>query len=426
MKKWIILSLISLILVLVFIHQGHSQTQSYYSGDAINFNNSLYITTTNTGSLEIFKLENKSLKRLIAIKPLTVYGKSTNFYSAKFSIENNQLYIYAVDGFTLYKYQLINNQLRLIKKVHNTYWEWYNRVDKFGHNIVTISKKGVSVWNNNLENIISYPLPSIQNRFNYTPYNVRADNNNYILNIQNNYLTIFDRSHNSQIRRIPLDYQNNPGNHQAYQDNNGNIFVVDDSFAKKFDLNGHLLAKFKHLDYSGYDVASSGHNNYIYFSNGVGVVKLNKQNMKLVTSRWTNRLGGPRGWAMGLKVVYLHGDKVVIFNNSNILVLDQNLNKIASFTSTQLAKPRVLENLYLNLNQTYAYPGAIINLKGGGFLPSENLSIDFAGTKTKTVADVNGRFQINLLVPKHKNALVDIKVSGLNSKLSYSTSFHIQ
>jgi len=427
MKKLILLASLSLIAVLVLVHAGHSQIQSYYSGDAVSFNNSLYVGSTNTGGLEIFKLENNSLIRLLDVKPRDVYGLSTDFSSLKFSVKNGNLYVYAVDGFTLYKYQLVNDQLKLVKSVKNTYWEWYNRLDKFGGDIVTISQKGVDIWNPDLENIITYSLPSVnQDKNAYTPYNIRGYNNGSILNIQNNFLTVYNRSTQRQVAKVSLDYQTNPGNRQAYQDANGNIFVVDDSYAKKFSSSGQLLGSFKHLDYAGYDVAASGSDNYVYFSNGVGIVKLNATTMKLAGSRWTNRLGGASGWAMGLKVVNLNGDKVVVFNNSNILVLDSNLNKIASFASTKPAQPTSLENLYLNLNQTAAYPSTKVTLSGGGYFPGENMIVNFAGNQTEISADAHGRFQTELTVPNSQSDLVAIKVTGLASNLTYSTSFRIQ
>ena len=47
--------------------------------------------------------------------------------------------------------------------------------------------------------------------------------------------------------------------------------------------------------------------------------------MKLERYAWTSNLGGTQSWAMGLKVVYDQGDKVIVFNNYNITVLDSNL-----------------------------------------------------------------------------------------------------
>lgn len=432
MKRIIFLSVICLMAVLALTHNGQTQTKSYYSGDAINFNNSLYVGSTDTGGLEIFKLENSDLKQLATLRPLDArFGRYENFYDLKFSVEAGHLFVYTINGYNLYKYEVVSdNRLVLIVSSKNTYWEWYNRVDKFGDNIVTVSDQGVKVWTNDLQTIIAYTasnlaIPIGADYYN-SNYNVRAYNNNYILNVQNNYLTVFGREAQAQISSIPLNYKINPGNRQAYQDENNDIFVVDDYYAKKFSLDGHLLGSFRHLDYAGYDVAISGHSNYLYFSNGIGLVKLNKSTMELVDFRYTGGLGGPQGWAMGLKSVYVNGDKVVVFNNSNILVLDSNLNKLAVWQATEETAPASVENLYLNLDHGVGAPQAKIVLSGGGYLPNENLTITFGGGQTAGQTDARGRFTQNLLVPDLPVGSVDIKAVGVTSNLSYSISFKIQ
>ncbi len=423
MKRFALLFAICLIAVLFVTNNGQSKLKSYYSGDAVSFNNNLYISSTNSDSLEVFKLEGTELKRLVKVRPFDArFNKNGNFYDSKLSVENGRLIIYAIGDYTLYKYELTgDNQLSLISSNKNTYWEWYNRVDKFGDNIVTISQKSVKVWNADLQVIVSYDIANYD-----TPYNIRAYNDQYILNVQDGYLNVFDRNTNTKVANIALNYKNKVGNRQAYQDENGDLFVIDDYYAKKFSLDGRLLGSFKHLDYDGYDMAASGDNNYIYFSNGAGVVKLDKQTMRDTDYRWSTSLGGARGWAMGLKVVSNNGDKVVIFNNSNILVLNDTLNKVASFEATEEAEETSTENLFLRLDHTTGAPNATIILNGGGYFPNEDLTIDFTGTKTKTKTDSRGRFNQSLVVPEKAAKAVDIKVDGESSKLTYSISFKIQ
>lgn len=80
-EKIIIFSvvLVSLISIFFIVKPGESITQSYYSGDAISYQNNVYIVTTNTGSLEIFKLADKELVPLTKIRPynslFNSYGK---------------------------------------------------------------------------------------------------------------------------------------------------------------------------------------------------------------------------------------------------------------------------------------------------------------------------------------------------------------
>lgn len=423
MKKLIFLSLAALLAVLVLTHPGQSQTKSYYSGDAISFNNQLYVGSANTNSLEIFKLSGKTLQSIAKVKPYNErFNNYGDFYDVKFVVSGGHLFVYAISDFSLYKYELsTDDRLTFITSQKNTYWEWYNRVDEFDGNLVTISSKGVKIWNSDLQVIDAYTLEDIT-----TPYNVRANNGRFILNVQDNHLTILDRENRTQVANIPLNYKNNPGNHQSYQDAAGQVYVVDDYYAKKFSLDGRLLASFKHLDYEAYDVAASGYNDYIYFSNGIGVVKLKQADMSLVDYQYTNTLGGARGWAMGLEAVYANGEKVVIFNNSNILVLDDKLNKIASVAATEESDPAAVENLFLNINHNFGSAGAVINLNGGGYFPQENLTITFGGVKTTAQADNRGRFTTTVTVPASlQEGGHDIKVDGQESSLSYSISFKV-
>lgn len=424
MKKILILSIAILTAIFAFTHYSHSQVKSYYSGDAINFNNKLYIATTNSGSLEVLRLDEDNLTSLAKIKPFDPkFGKYGEYYDALLFSENGRLYVYAISGFTFYKYELVNgNQLSLISSQQNSYWEWYNRVDEIDGQIVTISEKGVKIWNTDIMDVIdSLPFANAT-----SPYNIRSYNDSYILNSEGNYLNVYSLETRALHSSIPVNFKRESGNRKTYQDEAMNLYIVDDYYAKKFDLNGKLLSSFRHLDYDGYDVSASSHTDYIYFSNGLGVVKLKKSNLELVSSQITTGLGGPRGWAMGMEVVYMGGDKIVLFNNGNILVMDDRFKKLASHTATEEADPSVQENLYLNLNHISGAPGATVTLNGGGFFPKENLIIDFSGTKMTATADNRGRFNQSLTVPNLEKDRVDIKVSGETSGLHYSIAFEIK
>lgn len=425
MKKFLFLIVIPLLAVLVFAHNGQSKTKAYYSGDAISFNDEVYVTSANSGSLEVLKLENNQLKLINKSKIYNgKYNRYDDFFDSKLSIENNSLYVYAINGFSIYKYQITGeNKLVLIANQQNTYWEWYNRIDKFGNNIVTISAKGVKIWNKDLQVINSFDVTNTK-----APYNIRSYSDNLILDVQDGNLIIYDRETRTKLKSIALNYQDNVGNRQAYQDNDNNLYVVDDYYAKKFNLDGKLLGSFQHLEQPGYDISGSGMTDFLYFSDGIGVVKLNKDTMKDVAFAFTGGIAGPRGWAMGLKVVSADGDKVVIFNNSTILVLNDKLKKVGSYTATEEDIKYSTENMFLDLDHNSGTQGAAIKLNGGGYFPDEKLTMNFNGEKTTAEADSHGRFETTLNVPTISTTSrpgVDIKVDGVESKLTYSISFNI-
>jgi len=426
MKKRIILAvtLVSLASLFLLVTPSKSRLKSYYSGDAISYRGQIYVASTNTGSLELFRLESDKLELLTKIKPYNFrFHSYGDFFDVKLMEENNRLYAYTVSNFTVYKYEVVNRELVLVDESQNTYWEWYNRVDKFGSDIVTVSAKGIKVFDRDLNVIVAYDFTNVD-----APYNVSGPNSRYFLSMNETKSTVemYDKESRSLLRTIPVNFSYSKGNRRAYQDTAGYIYVVDDFYAKKFDLAGKLIASFRHLDYQGFDVSASGQNNYIYFSNGVGVVKLDKD-MKLVDYAWTGNLGGEAGWAMGLKVVNNGSDKIVIFNNTNILILNDKLDKLASVSSTETADDYPLENLYLRLDKPQATVNSDILLSGGGFLPRESLSISFAGNYVKTInADDSGRLSTILKVPSLSLGRYDIKVEGLKSGLHYSISFQVQ
>jgi len=422
MKKIIIAVLFIGTISLILGSLSYGRTKSYYSGDTLVYANQLYISTTNTDSLELFRLEGSQLLRVAKIKPFNQqFGRYGSFYDSLLRIENGKLFVYAVTDFALYKYELSNGQLNLINSMRNSFWEWYSRVDEINGQLVTISNKGLKIWNNDLQNIDAYDF-----EVGKVPYNVRG-NERILLNINNGILSLYDREARMTFRDIPLNFKVEPSAHKAYIDENSNIYVVDDYYAKKYNLSGKLLASFRHLDYEAYDMSASGYNNNVYFSNGIGVVSLDKRDMSVKDWAWTGGIAGPRGWAMGMEVVYLNGDKVVVFNNSNILVLDENLDKIAAYLAEEEDNSvYATENLFLNLDKNRASTNSQIILNGGGYFPGELLNINFAGQQTNGTADQRGRFQIQLTVPEKNSGKYDIKVDGANSKLTYSIAFEIE
>ena len=256
MKK-VILSIVVVALVLAATAMpAKTKVRSYYSGDAIVYNDVLVTGSTNSDSLEIFRLKDQELIKFVDIKPFNKrFNREDNFYDLKFNQENGRLYVYVISGFTLYKYDISSlREASLVKSATNSYWEWYNRVDKFGDDIVTISAKGVKVFNSDMDVIDSYDLK------NDIPYNIRSINSDkYIFNITKDEINVFDRTERKVVKNIQVNYRSASGNRSLYFDSYNNmVYVVDDLSAKKFDLNGALKGRFEHSGNPGYDVAFFG------------------------------------------------------------------------------------------------------------------------------------------------------------------------
>lgn len=449
MKK--ILIFLSLLVVVIVINSIPAQTQvkSYYSGDAINYNNRLIVASTDSESLEIFTLENDGLKKQLAIKPFDHrFHRYDSFYSVKLNIENGRLYAYTVSGYTIYKYDISQpSDAVLVKESKNTYWEWYSRVDKFGDNIVTISTKGVKIFNNDLEVVDSYEI------VNEIPYNISSGgSNNLIFNINEhkNEVQVFDRQARRVVRTLNINFYGERNNKALYYNSyDDSIYFADDRSVKKVNVaNGSLSNFFEHLGYPGFDVVSSG-NEFVYFANGLGVVKLKRSDMLVVTSKRTGSLIVSQGWAMGLKAISMNsGEKLVVFNNSSIIVMNANLDVLGSVIAGKDDKVYPKESLFLNLNSASFNSGTQIELSGGGYLPNEDLVISFYGQKYYVKADNIGRFKKVLVAPNlsesnSRNRIfsqgqsegdfivdkiyerTDIKVDGVGSAYTYSISLEL-
>lgn len=427
-KRLALVALMAIMLTpLAFIKSGSTKTQPYYSGDAINYNGQIIFGTTNSGYLEIFKLTGSDVDILVKAKDYDPRFNAYNDYSdVKFVSDGGKLYVYATSKYTVFKYDFSGlNSLNLVNKVTNNTWSWYKEIDQLGNSLVLVSDKGIQVLNGSLDVIDSYDFTGVES------YSITSNgDNNQILGIGDSKIQIFDRSSRQVVKEIALNYTSENSNHKAYLDFlNGNIYAVDDYYAKKFNATtGQLLASYRHADSAGYDMESTAGNDYVYFSDGLGIVKLNKDKLTVANFAYTTMVGGPQGWAMGLKLVNTDkGDVLVVFNSSNILLLNSKLEKIASVKAIETADEKPQESLYLNLDHDSATVGGTINLMGGGFWANDKLQILVGGTEITTItADKNGRFDTSLTIPDVKKEKQDIKVKGLNSGLTYSISFEVK
>lgn len=422
------LALAVLVVGFLAVKNGRSQTMPYYSGDAVNYEDKVVFGSANSGYLEVFVLEGREIRRGVKVKLYnSTFNEYHDFSDLKLSVEGGRLYVYAISEYTLVKYDFSDLQnLSLVAKQTNTYWDWYYRIDKFGDNIGTVSKNGVKIINSQIEVIDSFAFAPTN------AYSVRANNSRSLFfGISDSVIQIYNRDSRSVVREIPLNFNSDGHYRKIYFDApTDEIYAIDDYYIKKFSTDGRLLNSFKHLSAPGYDAESTLNNPYVYFSNGFGVVKMTKSDFKLSDYAYATNLGGPQGWAMGLKAVDTsRGDVLVLFNNTNILVLDKNLDKIASVRAEEQASNQAREVLYLDLDHAIGTAGGAVNLTGAGYWPNEGLAVDFAGRVTNAVVDKNGRLNLNLTVPTITGTLpkrVDIKVDGLDSEISYSISFTIQ
>lgn len=404
-------------IVMLSIPMAKSRVKPYYSGEAVNYNNHIYIGTTNTGKFELFGLDNGKLFRKASI----MTQNNTSFSDLLFRQEGTRLYVYLVNG-ELSKYDLTDPYFPVqVARIRDNSDSKIFGVVKAGDKIATIGSKEVKVWNDDLQIITAYNI-----KVNGADNLVFSDNGNYIYNYSGNDLEIIDANSREILLNTHMNIAMENHNQKPYNDNiDGSVYVVDDNSLKKIYYNGYQ-DKFNHISNVGYDVAAPKGADYIYFSDGEGVVKISKDNLDPISWAYTTDRGPVGGWAMGIDVVDSSlGEVLVVFNGSSILALNSSLETIDYYAARdQDLGPT--EPLYLSTDRYRAAPNSLVSLRGGGFGSFEDLEISLSGDVFYAKTDEFGRFVKLIKVPPVFPRKADIKVDGLRTGLTYSVSFQIE
>lgn len=419
MKK-IVISVFSLaILAMVtLIPSANSQIRPYVSGDTINYNGRAYVGTTNSGSFELFRLKNNSI-----FKEFNIDSHDSEFrvfHDLVFNVEDSRLYVYLVNGRDLLKYDITSlNSVRLVKKVKDNSEDYFFGLGHAGdERIYTIGSKGVKVWNDDLLVVSTYRINLDFNR--NLAFNSSGSN---IYLVDEEKLKVIDAFWRYDIMVQDL-FVNEDHNRKPYVDSiTGDTFVVDDGYFKKIKPDGNI-SEFKHISELGYDVAGAQGKDHLYFSDGVGIVKMRKSDLKPLDWEWTTSLGGGNGWAMGLKTVSTdEGEKVVVFNGSSILVMNDNLTVYDYYRAQE--NEVEFRPLKMTLSRYRALPKTMITVYGSGFGFNEEMEVTFEGKRYYTYTDPEGNFQTNITVPNISPQDSDIKATGKISEKTYSVGFRI-
>lgn len=430
MKKLKYLNLILVFVVLVVLviqpNTASSENKSYYSGDAINYKGQVIIGSVNMGYFELFKLDSGKIKRMAILTPTesVIFGNKS-FYDLLFSEEEGKLYVYLVDGRALYKYDISYLEKPfLAQKAMDNSWDWFMGLDKYEDRIITIGTKEVKIWKQNLVNINAYNLKN-KNQLNLTSSN----DGNLFFNIINNNIHIVSAISRNEITSLPISVTNDHFRKAYNNPTSKSLYVVDDYALRYYQYdsvnNFKEKASYKHSTDLGYDVSGVLGKSHLYFSDGYGVTKVDAYTLKSQGNVFTTGLGTAGGWAMGLKAVKDgDGEKIVLFNNSCILVLNDSLKLVDYYASSE-KNTFSFEDLALSTDKQRASGGYQVTIGGQGYGINEDLTISLAGTFYKGVTDNQGRFRQTITVPSVLPTRTEIKVQGVTSARSYSISFEI-
>lgn len=432
-KKSINLKFILVLLVIFIIaadftlfpqaaYNASGRVKPYYSGDAISYNGRLLIASTNMKGVEIFEVKNNKIYLLKNFSSFdAIYSGSQDFNDVILKIEADKLYLYLSDGRYIYKYNLAdtNNPL-LVGQIMDNGYDWFLALGHCGDNFFSQGSRGLKIWNNDLNVIYANYLTNQESK------NVQLDPAcRFVFNVNSDKVEIFNRFENYSLPAININVKENHERKILFANSNSSFYIVDDSSLKQFDYAGKILQNFKHTSKLGYDAVASTDPRYLYFSDGLGVVKLDKANLEPVKWAYTTDLGGPNGWAMNLMAVKNdEGEKLIIFNNSNILVLDENLEKVDSHDASE-PDNSPLGLAVISVDKSLTVSGEWVSVSGWGFLPHEDIKISLADNYFYPKTDDYGKFTYALQTPPVKFGLYNLTAEGLLSARIYSLSFRV-
>ena len=421
MKK---LALITLIIAVcaagLLAPKAESMIQPYFSGEAVNYNGRIYIGTVNTGRFELFNLENNHLVKKNIINPDdAVYNR---FIDLALRRQGSRLYAYLTSGRYLYQYNISDPaNISLVKKLKDNSGDNFYALSQTDDNLATVGNKGAKLWNENTRVINTFDAHST-----FADNISFSRNANYIYKILRDEFSIIDSFYRNIVMDRGINIRDDHVRHIFNDDYEGAIYLVDDYSLKKIYFDGHSV-QFNHISNLGYDADGLIGGGYVYFSDGIGIVKIRKSDMAPVDWAYTTELGAGSGWAMGLRVVEnTQGQEIVIvFNGSSLLVFDSDLNLIDSYNAGEAIMPAP-EPLFLSVDKNRAAPNSLLSLRGNGFGANEEIKIKFAGNNYIAQTDQTGFFKTIITVPEVKAQNTDIKATGAISGLTYSLSFLIE
>ncbi|MCU0679452.1 MAG: hypothetical protein MUC28_03355, partial [Planctomycetes bacterium] len=369
-KKIFFLSIIAAIAAgAFFIPSAKSRIQPYTDGEAIAYQGKLVFGTANTGQFELFALENGRI-----VRQNTLVSDEVNYHKfldAVFNVENGQLFVYLTNGRYLYKYRIVDfSAFDLIKKAKDNSGDFFYSLNLAANRISTVGTKGVKAWNYDLLVVDSHNLHNtFAANIKYSP------DGSYIYDIFKDSFKAIDAFYRYSVIETSIRIREDHPRHSYGDEVAGTVYLVDDYSLVKFYLNNSNFQKFDHISRLGYDVDGVTGSNYVYFSDGIGIVKIGKSDLKPVSWVYTEKLGPGQGWSMGLRAARdKDGEKVIVFNGDSILVFNDKLTLLDHYAARESFEAAV-PALSLSLDKNRGAPGAQISLRGSGFAPKEEVKI---------------------------------------------------
>lgn len=421
-------TLMLFVLVLPLFNTGLAEEQKQYrGGNLLKIGNTEYVFATNREFVEILKVDsNNQLKQ---IGEIYLEGALCSVAHK----ENGQSYLFVSTGGHIYKINVSNPYAPFIE-IDRYVYEWRRWRAKIGwvqHMAVTDdflfvgSKDGVKAMGT--DNLI------VEKEYTVFPaYGVAANDEKMVM-VTEGKAMVFDANTTEKIAEYEVKNSENSSKNPAI-DSVGNIYIPSDNSLIKVNKHGDIISQYFNPvpegRYSSYS-ADVLRGEEIYYVNGYGVTSLNedlKKNKFFFSANGYEY--GPNSWAINVSA---DRDKVLVFNKTSIILLNDNLDFLSQYTYSPKYNKQTYGELKMTADKYFGGVGETVRVKVYGFWPNEEVKLEFGEKTFKTEASIVnvkvnslGAGVAEIIVPESERGVITLKAEGLNSDLKYEISFKVQ
>lgn len=392
--------------------------KEYRNGSSIVLNGRTYLLVTNGSSVEILSFNQAN--SLVLESELRLPQKIRDVITTS---EGNNAYAIVTTGRYLYRVRITDPKNMEVILRHDNYQ--YSRGRKRTGTVDALAFNGTKLFIAGQYGVRQMDAVNLQVEkiLFYEKANGLAVNNNslYVLGEQKAFK--FNLNNGQKIMEVDVKNTDKLIRRIAVDKDNAGYVVGDNSLIKMSNNSTTTYANpVKTINFS-YAVVSGG--DAIYYVNGLGVTKfdLNFKKQGFFTTAQTKQFG-ERSFAVGVMVVNVNGgEKVVVMNKSNIVVLSPSLTVVSKYSSSNSTQNN--PTFTLSLDHQFLMTNQDITARMAGFYPNETVKLTIGGRIYLARANNQGEAMIIFTTPSLPKKYM-IEVSAANSGTNYQESREVK
>lgn len=392
--------------------------KEYRNGSAVAIKGKTYLLATNNSSVEILSFNRDNA--LVLEAELRLPQKIKDVVTTN---EGDEAYAIVTTGRYLYRVRITNPKNLEVVLRHDNFQ--YSRGRTRTGNIDSLATNGKALFTAGQYGVRRINLVNLQvEKYVYydKAYGVAVNNNFiYVLGEQKAYA--FNLVNFKKVMEADIKNVDKLNRRIAIGKYNAGYVISDNSVIKM--LNGEVTTYKNPVKTVNFSYAAAATNNEIYYVNGIGVTKLDVNLKKLgYFTTAQPKTFGERSFAVGVMVVNANGgDKVVVMNKSNIVVMSPNLAVLSKYKNNDNLQPAsgftiVHDHLYFMTNQA-------ISARITGLYPNEKVKLTIGGKAFYTKSSNTGEAIISFVTPSNpKRYTLEVSAASLASNYQETREVH--